>query len=115
MATMRCPKCRKMINERDRKCVYCGFDGMASYRAALSRTEREIQKKEKEKWNNAIHNAMKPEKSDTKNNVPKCPTCSSINIEKIGSVNKTVSIALFGFFSSKIGKQFQCLECGYKW
>ena len=138
MGTIRCPKCRKMINERDRKCTYCGFDGIASYRAALSRTEREAKKKQQEKWNKAmqdvmksekadtknkqqekwnkaIQDVMKSEKADTKNNVPKCPTCSSTNIKKIGSVNKTVSIALFGIFSSKIGKQFQCLECGYKW
>ena len=115
MGAMRCPKCRKLINERDRKCTYCGFDGIASYRAALSRTEREVKKMQQEKWNKAIHKAMESKKSDTKNNVPRCPACSSANIKKIGSVNKTISIALLGIFSSKIGKQFQCLECGYKW
>lgn len=115
MGAMRCPKCRKMINEKDKKCEYCGFDGIVSYRAALSRTEREVQKKQQEKWHKAIHKAMESDNSETKNNVPKCPTCSSVNIKKIGSVNKTVSIALLGIFSSKIGKQFQCLECGYKW
>lgn len=115
MGTMRCPKCRKMINERDRKCIYCGFDGIVSYKAALKRTENEINKKQQEKWHKAIHKAMESGNSETKNNVPKCPTCSSVNIKKIGSVNKTISIALLGIFSSNIGKQFQCLECGYKW
>ncbi len=90
-----CPK-RHCLNEEERN-----FDGIASYRAALSRTEREAKKKQQEKWNKAMQDVMKSEKSDIKNNVPKCPTCSSANIKKIGSVNKTVSIALLGIFFFK--------------
>ena len=117
MGNIRCPRCRKMIHERDRKCSYCGFDGISSYISATKRSEKEIRKKQQEKWNKAIHKAMESDKENNipKSPVPKCPTCSSTNIKKIGSVNKTVSIALFGIFSSKIGKQFQCLECDYKW
>lgn len=123
MGNIRCPRCRKMINEKDKKCDHCGYDGIDSYKAALIRAEEGAKKKEQERRNRVIHNTSKYstysstsiKKPDTESNVPKCPTCSSTNIKKIGSVNRAVSIALLGIFSSKIGKQFQCLECGYKW
>ena len=117
MGTIRCPKCRKMINEKDKKCCYCGFDGISSYVSSLKRNEKQIQKRQEEKRNKVMYKAMESDKENniSKSPVPKCPTCSSTDIKKIGSVNKTISIATFGIFSSKIGKQFECLNCGYKW
>lgn len=48
-------------------------------------------------------------------NVPKCPTCHSTNIKKIGGANKIISIKVFGVYSSKINKTFKCENCGYTW
>lgn len=48
-------------------------------------------------------------------NTPKCPTCGSTNIKKIGNLERGASVGLFGLFSSKIGKTMQCKNCGYKW
>ncbi len=48
-------------------------------------------------------------------NEPKCPTCGSTNITKIGAVSRGVSIVAFGIFSSNIGKTMKCNKCGYKW
>ena len=50
-----------------------------------------------------------------KSNVPKCPTCSSTNIQKIGGLERGASIAVFGLFSKKINKSFKCSNCGYTW
>ena len=47
--------------------------------------------------------------------IPKCPTCQSTNIHKIGSVERGASIALWGIFSKKINKTFECKNCGYTW
>ena len=47
--------------------------------------------------------------------VPKCPTCGSTNIRKMGGVERGVSIAAFGIFSKKINKTFKCENCGYTW
>lgn len=47
--------------------------------------------------------------------IPKCPTCSSTNISKIGTVNRMVSVGLFGLSSSKIGKTHKCNNCGTTW
>ena len=45
-------------------------------------------------------------------NSPKCPTCGSSNISKIGTLNRVVSTGIFGLASSKIGKQWHCKACG---
>lgn len=45
-------------------------------------------------------------------NLPKCPTCGSLNVKKIGGVERAASVGLFGLFSKKIGKTFECKNCG---
>lgn len=47
--------------------------------------------------------------------VPKCPTCQSLDIEKISLTSKVVGGALFGLFSSNVRKTMHCKNCGYKW
>ncbi len=44
-----------------------------------------------------------------------CPMCGSKKVKKIGTVNRAVSIAAFGFASNKIGKQYECDACKHKW
>lgn len=51
----------------------------------------------------------------TQPNTPKCPTCGSTKVHKIGVMERGVSVGLFGLFSSKIGKTMKCNNCGYKW
>lgn len=46
---------------------------------------------------------------------PKCPSCGSSDISKIGLVNRAVSTKLFGLASSKIGKTHKCNNCGSTW
>lgn len=46
-------------------------------------------------------------------NIPKCPTCGSTNITKIGTFNRMMSTGLFGLASGKIGKTMRCKNCGY--
>ena len=46
---------------------------------------------------------------------PKCPMCGSSNTEKIGTINRAVSVTAVGLASSKIGKQYECKSCKYKW
>lgn len=48
-------------------------------------------------------------------NKPKCPTCSSKNVQKISSLSKAGSVAVFGIFSQKVRHQFKCNNCGYEW
>jgi hypothetical protein len=49
-------------------------------------------------------------------NTPKCPTCGSINIQKISGASKVAKVALFGIFAvGAVGKTFKCNKCGYQW
>lgn len=52
---------------------------------------------------------------NSNNNIPKCPTCGSTNLERISLSSKVVSTALFGLFSTKRHKTFRCKNCGYEW
>lgn len=45
-------------------------------------------------------------------NLPKCPACGSLNVKKIGGVERAASVGFFGLFSKKIGKTFECKNCG---
>lgn len=55
------------------------------------------------------------EHAKQKENVPKCPTCGSTNIRKIGALERGTSASMFGLFSKKINKSFECKNCGYTW
>ena len=47
-------------------------------------------------------------------NQPKCPLCQSTNIKSISTINRVTSVAVVGLASSKIGKQWECKNCGNK-
>ena len=48
-------------------------------------------------------------------NIPKCPTCGSLNVRHISSGERVASVGFFGIFSKKINKTFKCCNCGYTW
>lgn len=52
---------------------------------------------------------------EQQNEIAKCPTCNSTDIEKISMVGKITSVSVFGLASNNIGKTFKCNKCGYKW
>lgn len=55
------------------------------------------------------------EDQNTNNSILHCPYCNSTNITKIGTVNRVVSVGMFGLASSKIGKTHKCNDCGSTW
>nr|DAJ47615.1 MAG TPA: RNA polymerase II-like protein [Caudoviricetes sp.] len=83
--------------------------------------EEKEQKKQKEQEEMRAKRRAEREPYETyypqlaSNPKPKCPTCGSTNVEKISTLNRAVSIGIVGLASDKIGKQFQCKNCGYKW
>lgn len=48
-------------------------------------------------------------------NMPKCPTCGSLNVRHISNGERIASVGLFSIFSKKINKTFKCGNCGYTW
>ena len=56
------------------------------------------------------------ESSEIQNDTtPRCPHCHSTNIKSISGLNRGTSIAMWGIFSKKINKSFECLDCKYTW
>ena len=41
----------------------------------------------------------------------KCPYCNSLNVTKIGTLDRMVSTGFLGLASSKVGKQWHCNDC----
>lgn len=82
-----------------------------------------IQKKRSQEYNRMLnaHEAIRAgadPKLAFKNggqNLPKCPACGSLNVKKIGGVERAASVGFFGLFSKKINKSFECKNCGYTW
>lgn len=58
---------------------------------------------------------LQARREEEERNVPKCPTCGSKNIKSISASSRWLSVGLFGFGSSKVGKTMECKNCGYKW
>lgn len=52
---------------------------------------------------------------EERSRTPKCPSCGSTNISKIGFLNRAVSTGFLGLASSKIGKTHKCNKCGSMW
>lgn len=48
-------------------------------------------------------------------NMPKCPTCGSLNVEKISTSKKIFGGVIFGLFSSDVRNTMHCKNCGAKW
>lgn len=110
MKKIKCPSCNKEILDNVRACPYCGFDEISSYLLYL-----EKEKQSKYIDYTSFHNNVPIQPQTQQQNIPKCPTCGSTNIRKMGGVERGASIAAFGIFSKKINKTFKCGNCGCTW
>jgi len=92
---IQCPDCRKAISKRAYSCPHCGCP------------VSEVIGQEQE--------TIKPISTLES---PKCPTCGSIDVEKISTGKKLAYLAGFGALApafKKARSQFECKSCGYKW
>ncbi len=83
-------------------------------------SEDEFQKREKiakdrRDNKNSFNKYLLSQSQQPTQNVPKCPTCGSTNIEKISGSKRWLTTGLFGLGSSNVGKTMHCKNCGYKW
>ena len=97
----KCPKCKTIYNDYDQYCLKC------NYKLQF------IQNSEIVDYSPNSNLIDKPQSQQA--NTPKCPTCGSTNVKYISTLNRAVSIGVFGLFSSKIGKNYECLNCKAKW
>lgn len=133
MALITCPECNKEISDKANVCIHCGcpitkeeveieychsckifhqkqvpmelIDNDTKYKCPVCGTTVLIMGKS---FFGTIPESPQP-------NIPKCPTCGSVNIKKISTTERVGSVAMFGLFSKKINKSFKCNDCGYTW
>lgn len=74
-----------------------------------TKIKAEIQEKLDKERRKAEEEAAKPVYA------PRCPTCGSPDLEKIGTASKVLDVAFWGFASGKVKKTFHCNNCGYEW
>lgn len=106
MQIYQCPNCGRTYTEFQ-NVYYCGT---CNYRLIKQENIKNIKHPELSKRNYNVIGTI-----SNQSNTPKCPTCHSTNISKIGTLNRMVSTGLFGLASSKIGKTHKCNNCGTTW
>ena len=107
MKIYQCPNCGRTYTEFE-NIYYCGN---CNYKLVNQEDIKEIKHPELSKREyNVIGTVSDPTKP-----TPKCPTCGSANVSKIGNFNRMLSISFFGLASSKIGKTHKCNNCGTTW
>lgn len=93
--------------------IYLFVNRMKRYN--LSKTNFEEYQKLVIKEEDAMREIQQRQLEQKIANAIKCPNCGSINTKKISTSSRAASVAMVGVASSKIGKQFECKKCGYKW
>ena len=106
MQIYQCPNCGRTYTEFQ-NVYYCGT---CNYRLIKQENIKNIKHPELSKRNYNVIGTI-----SNQSNTPKCPTCGSTNIRKIGGIERGASIYAFGIFSKKINKTFKCQNCGYTW
>lgn len=95
----RCKQCKRKYPKMFIKCPKC--------KTQLVKLSTENKNDIKQMQNIVTQNSQQ--------NVPKCPTCGSTNVNKISTAKKAAGFVAVGVFSSNFGKTMECKNCGYKW
>lgn len=110
MICYKCPNCGRVYRYREEgyyQCLNCRYP---LKKAEDVKTVRHPELNPMLSDNHVIGTVSDPTKP-----TPKCPTCGSANVSKIGNFNRMLSISFFGLASSKIGKTHKCNNCGTTW
>lgn len=130
-----CPFCDKYYSRWDLLCAFCIRDNilLIEWNEMASKQKEEWKGKTKPRRNiseinpNTLKKLQKDatafdaqyrtelEEKEHPKYVPKCPTCGSPDLEKIGTASKVLDVAFWGFASGKAKKTFHCKNCGYEW
>lgn len=62
----------------------------------------------------SIPKEFKPWKREEANNIPKCPTCGSTKLQKLGIGTRAIDGFFFGRMSPEARAQFWCRNCDYR-
>lgn len=123
---IKCKECGKEISSQAEICPNCGYKNEKTMicphcKEDTGRTYFEIQKFQMDGYSYGCKNCGKvirvttPEEElrfkQMQSSQTHCPYCNSTNVEKISSLSKVGSVAMFGIFSQKVKHQWHCNEC----
>lgn len=140
---MYCPFCDKYEPKNEIFCVFCLYP-LTPYNVwnlksdkskekwkekqkpfGIPRTPKEIMELPEDTYNKLMEHEKRINDFDARYreylaekdipHIPKCPTCGSPNLSKIGAGSKLLDVAFWGFASGKVRKTFHCDDCGYEW
>lgn len=124
--------CGEIIHKDSKECQYCNSSNISELNSTATLGDYFIIKKISKDANfikammelhdediieynlklSQFRNQVNQQQESTK---PHCPHCKSTNIKSISGFNRGASIAMWGIFSKKINKSFECLDCKYTW
>lgn len=97
--------------------LYSDYSSKEKAKAELDLAKKDYDKykakKDKEREAAKIQSAINSARKAAKH--PKCPNCGSTNTFRITTAGRMASVAAVGIASGKIGKQYECKNCKYKW
>lgn len=71
---------------------------------------------DKEAWRSAqISYCAECNRKRYNNYIYTCPVCGASKVIRISDASRTISVAVNGLASNKIGKQYECENCLHMW
>ncbi|MBE6861317.1 MAG: hypothetical protein E7497_00245 [Ruminococcus sp.] len=99
--TKRCKKCKRKYAKLFIKCPKCNQQLIKLSTENKNVVQQIIQ--------------LEQQHIEKQQNIPKCLTCGSTNIEKISDTKKAAGFLTVGVFSKNFGKTYHCKNCDYRW
>lgn len=90
------------------------FGSVSQMDGDLKIAKEDVEKYEKQ-MEIRLQEAVKQIVREAEREHPICPNCGSNNTNRISDFNRVASVTMLGIASSKIGKQFECKNCKFKW
>lgn len=104
-------KKRRMLCKEPKYKSVCKYQFSADYNYDEEKSKAEFA----EMRQRAKLHKIETEQKDAEQNIPRCPTCGSINVEPISHLRKLGGLLTIGLASKSVGKSYRCLDCKYYW
>ena len=102
-------------------CLYTHIKTLREYRLSQRDNEayQKLMREKTEAYNSKVEQEQREQEEQEQYRLarlPECPICGTKqHVKRISTFNRSVSVAAVGLASAKIGKQYECKNCGHMW